>query len=70
MFKLFTVKRVSARGLLRYCIVALGAAGLLLPQMLAFQTDFLSVMAAGLVNRLGTGMSKILYLLVCWFLRL
>ena len=32
--------------------------------------SFLSVMAAGLVNRLRTGMSKILYLLVCRFLRL
>ena len=30
----------------------------------------LSVMAAGLVNRLRTGISKILYLLVCRFLRL
>ena len=38
--------------------------------MLAYQTDFLSVMAAGLVNRLRTDMSKILYLLVCRFLRL
>ena len=28
------------------------------------------LMAAGLVNRLRTGMSKILYLLVCRFLRL
>ena len=70
MFKLFTVKRVTARGLLRYCIVALGAAGLLLPQMLAYQTDFLGVMDAGLVNQLRTGTSKILYLLVCRFLRL
>ena len=39
-------------------------------QMLAYQTDFSSVMAVGLVNRLRTGMSKILYLLVCRFLRL
>ena len=30
----------------------------------------LSVMAAGLVNRVRTGMSKILYLLVCRFPRL
>ena len=30
----------------------------------------LSVMAAGLVNRLRTGIVKILYLLVCRFLRL
>ena len=50
--------------------IALGVAGLLLPQILAYQTAFLSVMAAGLVNRLRTGMSKILYLLVCRFLRL
>ena len=33
-------------------------------------SDFLKVMAAGLVNRLTTGMSNILYLLVCRFLRL
>ncbi|CAH3173557.1 unnamed protein product, partial [Porites lobata] len=42
-------------------------AGPLLPQMLAYQIDFLSVMAVGLVNRLRTDMSKILYLLVCRF---
>ena len=43
----------------------------LLPQMLACQTDFLSVMAAGLVKWLRTGMCKILYLHdVCRFLRL
>ena len=35
-----------------------------------YQTDLLSVMAAGLVNWLKTGMSKILYLHVCRFLRL
>ena len=48
----------------------LGVAGLLLPQMLVYQIDFLIVMAARLVNRLRTGMSEILYLLVCRFLRL
>ena len=47
--------------------MALGVAGLLLPQILAYQTDFLSVMAAGQVNRLRTGMSKILYLHVVGF---
>ena len=50
--------------------VALGVAGPLLPQMLAYQINFLSVMAAGLVNWLRTDVSKILYLLVCRFLRL
>ena len=49
---------------------SLRSGGLLLPQMLAYQTVFLSVMAAGLVNRLRTGMSKILNLLFCRFLRL
>ena len=50
--------------------IALGVAGPLLPQMLAYQINYLSVMATGLVNRLRTEMSKILYLLVCCFLRL
>ena len=50
--------------------IALGVAGVLLPQMPAYQTDFLSVAAAGLVNRLRTSMSEILYLHVCRFLRL
>ena len=70
------VKRISARGFsikILYLIflplvpMALGVAGLLLPQILAYQTDFLSVMAAGQVNRLRTGMFKILYLLVVGF---
>ena len=42
----------------------------MLVQMLVYQIDFLSVMAVGLVNRLRTDMCKILYLLVCRFLRL
>ena len=49
---------------------SLRSGGLLLPQMLAYQTAFFSVMAAGLMNRLRTGMSKILNLLGCRFLRL
>ena len=51
------VPDISAINIVR---IALGVAGPLLPQMLAFQIDFLSVMAAGLVNRLRTDMSKIL----------
>ena len=47
--------------------IALGVAGLLRLQM--YHTDFLSVMTAELVNGLRTGMSKILYLLICRFLR-
>ena len=43
----------------------------LLPQMLACQTGFLSVMAAGLVKWLKPEMCKILYLHdVCRFLKL
>ena len=49
---------------------SLRSGGATAAQMLAYQIDFLSVMATGLVNRLRTDMSKILYLLVCRFLRL
>jgi len=51
-------------------ISAIGTHSPRLLQMLAYQIDFLSVMAVGLVNRLRTDMCKILYLLVCRFLRL
>ena len=44
---------------------SLRSCGPRLPQMLAYQVAFLSVMAVGLVNRLRTDMCKILYLLVC-----
>lgn len=50
--------------------IALGMAAPRLPQVLAYQIDFLSVMAVGLVNRLRTDMCKVLYLLLCRFLRL
>ena len=49
---------------------SLRSGGPRLPRMLAYQIDSLSVMAVGLVNRLRTDMCKILYLLVCRFLRL
>lgn len=49
---------------------SLRSGGATLPQMLAYQIDFLSVMALGLVNWLRTDMCNIPYLLVCRFLRL